>query len=467
LNLMKCLCVRTCIVLVAAGVGWAARSASAQYPADKVELLSHLGVLDFGASAGNDCWGYVSRSGREYALMGLNNSMGVVEITDPRNPVILGTVPHSSSTTGDIKVYRDYAYVAQEGGGGIDIVDLSDVDNGNIRLVKRLTDNGMSRSHNIALNEESGYLYLAVGNINRGALVAWNLHQDPENPFIEGQYGGNRSHDLHVVTYTEGPYAGREIAFSFSEGRGVEIIDVTNKGDMFLMGSTTYPMLGYCHQGWTSADRRYLYADDEFDENQYGITTRTLVFDITDLENPKLVDTFTSGSTATDHNLYVRDGFIFEANYTSGLQIFNANVDPVSPPRVGFFDTYPANDSPGYSGAWSNFPYFPSGNVIISDRSTGLYVVDPSEALGGGVTCDDVKKLKGKCKSSGKAIAVLKLTSGDHEGAVVTFGFSGEPVEAVVKGKKARGTYCCFNASVLISLEDPAECVEPIQAFCE
>ncbi len=465
---MKSIPVRVCILTAALAATWVAGPAAAQYPADKVELLSHIDVVDFGASAGNDCWGYVSPSGREYALMGLNNRMSVIEITDPRNPVILGHVPHGSSTTGDIKVYRHYAYVAQESGGGIDIVDLSDVDNGNIRVVKRLNDNGLSRSHNIALNEDSGYLYLAVGNINRGALVAWNLHQDPENPFIEGQYGGNRSHDLHVITYTEGPYAGREIAFSFSEGRGVEIIDVTDKEDMVLLGRETYPMLGYCHQGWTSDDRRYLYANDEFDEGSFGITTRTLVFDIADLENPTLVNTFTSGLNSTDHNLYVKDGFIFEANYTSGLQIFNANVDPVDPPRVGYFDTYPANDNAGYSGAWSTFPYFPSGNVIISDRSTGFYLVDPSEALGGGgVTCDDIKKFKGKCKPSGKAIGVAKLTSGDHDGSGMTFAFSGEPVEVAVKGKKAKAKYCCFNASVLISLEVPQGCVEPIQAFCE
>ncbi len=449
-------------------MGFMAIPVQAQFPAEKIELLSALSPEQFGANSGNDCWGYTSNTGREYALMGLDNRMSVVEITDPRNPVIIESIAHTSSSTSDIKVYRDYAYVANGNGGGIDIVDLSDVDNGNVTLVKRLTDNGMGSSHNIAINEESGYLYLAIGNINGGDLVAWNLKNDPANPFIEGQYNGNRSHDLHVINYNEGPYAGREIAFSFSEGRGFEIIDVTNKSSMVLLGSSTYPLLGYCHQGWTSADRQYIYLNDEFDEARNGINTRTLVFDITDLENPTLVDTFTSGSTSVDHNLYVHEGFIFQANYTSGLRIFNANVDQVNPPQVGFFDTYPSDDNPNYAGAWSTFPYYPSGNVIISDRSRGLFVVDPSEALGSGeITCDDIKKFKGKCKPNGKAIAILKLRNKDHDGESVVIGFTGENYEVAIKGKRAKATKCCFNATVMISLEKPSGCVEPFQRICQ
>ena len=90
---------------------------------------------------------------------------------------------------------------------------------------------------------------------------------------------------------------------------------------------------------------------------------------------------FTSGLPAIDHNLYVRDGFIFEANYRSGLRIFNANVDPLNPPQVGWFDTYPENDNRGFNGAWSNYPFFPSGTVIVSDIERGLFILDVSQAL--------------------------------------------------------------------------------------
>ncbi|MEE9130378.1 MAG: choice-of-anchor B family protein, partial [Phycisphaerales bacterium] len=133
------------------------------------------------------------------------------------------------------------------------------------------------------------------------------------------------------------------------------------------------------HQGWLSDDRHYLYVSDELDN-----LGRTSMFDVSDLTSPKFIGDFSSTApTATDHNLYVRDGFIFETNYTSGLRVFNA-CDPVNPVEVGFFDTFPANDDPGFSGAWSNYPFFPSGTVIVSDRSGGLFVLDVSEAVAGG-----------------------------------------------------------------------------------
>ncbi len=66
--------------------------ALAQFESDGVSLYAHLNLNDLGgAGNGNDCWGYTSASGREYALMGVSNKMVVVEITDPANPVIVGT----------------------------------------------------------------------------------------------------------------------------------------------------------------------------------------------------------------------------------------------------------------------------------------------------------------------------------------------------------------------------------------
>ena len=151
---------------------------------------------------------------------------------------------------------------------------------------------------------------------------------------------------------------------------------------MFLVGTVGYPDAGYTHQGWLSADRQYLYVNDELDNIQ-----RTLVFEVSDLANPVWSGEFSSTApTAVDHNLYLRDGFIYEANYTSGLRVFDT-CDPVNPVEVGYFDTIAAHDDPGFDGAWSNYPFFPSGTVIVSDRSGGLFVLDVSEAISDG--CSD------------------------------------------------------------------------------
>lgn len=373
---------RTALALAAALLS--ANSARGQFPAQNVTLYDHLDLTELSASWGNDCWGYVSPAGREYALMGLNNKLTVVEITNPFAPVIVGSIAHPSCTWGDVKTYGTYCYVVNDCSGGMDVVDLSNIDaaTNRISLVRRVTAGGLSHSHNVAINTDSGYLYLCGSNLNGGAPVVYSL-SDPANPVEAGRWTEALAayhHDAQIVTYTEGPYAGREILFGFSEERGVDILDVTSKSAIHLLSRTSYPGVSYCHQGWTTADRRYLYVDDELDES-FGATptTRTLIFDIADLENPQLVGTFTTGLASIDHNLYVDGCTVFEANYSSGLRVVNIS-DPLNPVEVGYFDTYPENDNTSFDGIWSSYPYFPSGTVIASDFDRGLFILDVSAA---------------------------------------------------------------------------------------
>ncbi len=344
-----------------------------------VSLQAHLNLAALGGgSSGNDCWGYVSPSGREYALMGVNNKLVVVEITTPNAPVVVASVSHSSSSWSDIKVYLDHAYVVNESGGGLDVIDLSNVDSGIVLLVQRMTTGGFQRSHNVAIDTGSGFLYLCGSNLNGGRLVAYDL-SIPGSPTFVGQIAsgvGTYVHDAEIVTFTSGPNAGKQIAFCGNGGIGLDIYDVTDKSNMFRLSRSTYPNLGYCHQVWLGEDGQFAYVNDETN----GIN-ETVVFDVSDLANPQLVGTYDSGVTAADHNLYVKGNFIFEAEYHAGLRIFCAVDDPINPVQVGWFDTYPANDTGGFQGAWSVYPFFPSGTVIISDTMQGLFVVDPSAAL--------------------------------------------------------------------------------------
>ena len=104
--------------------------AVAQFPAEKVAMYSHVTLRDMGASSALDCWGYVSESGREYAIVGLNTGTSFVEITDPSNPVVVGMIPRGGK---DMKVYKHYVYSSTDGGPFL-IIDVGDIDNGNIKL---------------------------------------------------------------------------------------------------------------------------------------------------------------------------------------------------------------------------------------------------------------------------------------------------------------------------------------------
>lgn len=359
------------IPIAIAAVGVLAPShAAAQFPSDNVSLHSWIDLSTFGATDGNDCWGYVSPSGREYALMGLNNKVAFVEITDPANPEWFASISHASSIWADIKVYENAAYVVTEARGtGIQVIDLSNIDSHVVTLIRTVLSPG--RSHNIAVDTVSGFLYSCGSRESVATTVIFNLGH-PLSPRRVGSWSGAYEHDVQVVTYTSGPFAGRQIMFGASEGRGLDVIDVTDKANVFLVSRTPYPNVAYCHQLWTG-DLQHLYVNDELDS-----IPRITVFDISDLTNPIAVSEVTTGLAAIDHNLYVRDGFIFEANYRSGLRIFDANTDPVNPTQVGWFDTYPANDNSGFDGAWSCYPFFPSGTVIVSDINRGLFVLDVS-----------------------------------------------------------------------------------------
>ena len=346
------------------------RSAVGGFDSENVMLQSWLDLGDFGnPSNGSDCWGYTSPSGREYALMGLYDKMTVVEITDPTNPVIIDSVSHSGSLWADIKVYQDVAYVSNENGGGVDVVDLSNVDNGVVTLVQRMTTNGLSHVHNLAIDTDSGFLYLCSSDLNNGRTVAFDL-SNPHYPTIAGQLNSGPSfHDAQVVTYTSGPYAGRQICFGAAGGSGLHIVDVTNKSNMFTVATASYGGQSYTHQCWLSEDREYLYVNDETDS-----IAETRVFNVSDIYNPAHINSFGWGANSIDHNLYVKGDRLYEANYTSGLRVFDLSSNPANPTLIGFFDTYPANNDESYNGLWSCFPYFDSGVVLGSDIQRGLFI---------------------------------------------------------------------------------------------
>ena len=325
---------------------------------------SRLSLAQMSATFAEDSWGYVSPSQREYAIIGLSQGTGFIEITDPDNPVIISIEPQPVNGR-DMKVYQNYVYSSVDSGPTF-IYDVSDIDNGNITLVNTIS----AGTHNIFIDEVSGFLYLAIG----GPLDIYSL-ADPVNPAFVGRWNGE-THDTQVMTYTSGPNAGKQIAFVFA-GRSerLDIIDVTDKSNIVRIGTANYPSSAYTHQGWLSEDLQYIYANDELDN-----IARTSIFDVGDLTNPVFIQDYAPGGTAVDHNLYVKGNYIYEANYSSGLRILDAS-DPLNLVEVGHFDTYALNNGPGFVGAWNVYPFFPSGNIIVSDRSGGLFVLDPLEAI--------------------------------------------------------------------------------------
>jgi len=92
---------------------------------------------------------------------------------------------------------------------------------------------------------------------------------------------------------------------------------------------------------------------------------------------------YTAAVAATDHNLYIKGRYAYLSNYLSGLRILDlAQIDGGSITEAAFFDTHPESNAAGTSGAWSIYPYFDSGTVILSDISSGLFVLKPDLCTG-------------------------------------------------------------------------------------
>jgi choice-of-anchor B domain-containing protein len=353
------------------------------FPCSGIALRKRVPLAEMGGGRGNDIWGWVDpQTGAEYALVGLNNGTAFVEVSDPEAPVFLGRLPTHTfpSTWRDIKVYQDHAYIVADGAGahGMQVFDLRRLRNHNApeNLSADIVYGRFDHAHNVAINEESGFAYALGTDTCDGGLHMIDI-STPLNPLFAGCHAVSYTHDTQCVIY-RGPDAGhfgREICVSSNEDH-VAIVDVSDKPAPVNLASVSYPQLGYVHQGWLTEDHRFFLLGDELDEVAYNVPTRTHVFDLADLDDPHYLYAYQATTMATDHNLYVKGNQVYQSNYTAGLRVLEfGELEHGELEEVAYFDTHPGSNGRQLDGAWSVYPYLPSGVVIVSDIQAGLFVL--------------------------------------------------------------------------------------------
>lgn len=76
----------------------------------------------------NDVWGYVDKTGKEYAIIGSSKAINIYDVTDCSNPIQkMSYIDGSTVTWRDFKTYRNYAYGVCDGGActeGLEIINL-------------------------------------------------------------------------------------------------------------------------------------------------------------------------------------------------------------------------------------------------------------------------------------------------------------------------------------------------------
>jgi choice-of-anchor B domain-containing protein len=377
------------------------------YPCDNVDLLSLVPNAMLGGGNGNDIWGWTDpETGGEYAIMGTGYGTAFIDVTEPTDPVVLAKVPTESGTYiplwRDIKVFDDHAFIVSEHDfHGMQVVDLTQLRDLSGPFPQPVMPDAVysefGNAHNIAINEDTGYAYAVGSDTCAGGLHMIDIN-DPTEPEFAGCFDEDGyTHDVQCVVY-EGPAGdlqGRELCFASNEDT-VTIVDVTDKDDPVQLSRTGYDEAAYTHQGWLTPDQDWFLFGDELDEQRGTVdNTTTYIMDVSDPANPGDPVPYFHETNAIDHNLYLDDDYVWQANYVAGLRVLDYDDDLLAAGQldeVAYFEVVPDADPSEFAGAWSSYPYFESGTVVVSTLEQGLFVLRPTverPSLDGGDGGDD------------------------------------------------------------------------------
>lgn len=333
-------------------------------------------------AAYSDCWGFRHANGTEVAIIGGIEDIFFYNITSPANPVLIYT-HHVLNINGsvnqslwrDFKTYQNYAYASSdEGDAGLLIFDLSQVP-ASVTLVTQ-TNEFWSRTHNIFIDEIYGRLYAAGSNTQSNGLKILNIGTSPTNPPQIGAIplntlGGGYVHDVYVrnnVAYCSHGSLSRLQMYNMNNLSNITVVGIIDN----------YPEEGYNHSSWLNPAGNMLVMADE----THGSDLKLV--DVSDPLNISADDIHTfyselEGPAAPGapipHNPFIQGNLVYISYYHEGVQVFDIS-NPQNIVCVAYYDTYPENtDYVGYEGCWGVYPFLPSGTIIASDMSNGLFLM--------------------------------------------------------------------------------------------
>lgn len=308
----------------------------------------------------SDVWGYVDEEGNEYALVGENAAFSIVDVTNPTTPVEVYRIEGPSSIWRDIKVWDNKAYVTNETGEGLLIVDLDPLPQNTNLTAQNFDTGGWTSAHNLYI-DENGICYIFGANRGNGGAIMYDLTQDPYELVEVGDVNEWYAHD--GMARGDTLYLGNVLDGFFS------IVDVSDKANHEIL-ATMNTSFNFTHNCWVSDDGNYLYTTDEKSDAYIG------AYDISDVENIQELDLWQSspGNGVIPHNTHFLNNYLVTSYYSDGLSVLDVTY-PYNMIDVGNYDTSEDYEGNGFHGAWGAYPWLPSGNVLITDIETGLYIL--------------------------------------------------------------------------------------------
>ncbi len=321
--------------------------------------MTELGYLDYEERL-SDVWGYTAPDQKEFALVGVFNGLSIVDISDASNPEEVAFIPGPESIWRDIKTWDHYAYCMNETGGGLLIVDLSNLPDISWQRIQPQYANldSLNSSHNIFI-DDSGFLYITGSNINIGETLILDLNDNPEAPEFVSLIDNQYSHDVYV--------RGARLYNSNIYNGFFSIYNISDRSNPFLINTQQTP-LKFTHNAWLSDDGNTLFTTDERPEGTVA------AYDITNEENIRFLDEYlppySDGNGVVVHNVHTLNDFIVTSWYKNGIVILDGSR-PENLVEVAQYDFSPDETA----GCWGAYPFFTSGKIIGTDIETGLYIL--------------------------------------------------------------------------------------------
>jgi choice-of-anchor B domain-containing protein len=330
-----------------------------------VDSLSHINYQALHNANLNDVWGYVDELGNEYAIVGTTKGTSIVDVTDPTNPIEIFWIAGSESIWRDPCVYGDHAFVTTEASDGFLIIDLSPLPASTVLPTSTYTGPvGSSwQSAHTCYVDENGFAYIFGANRGNGGAIMLDVNTDPMNPIEVGDFNDWYVHDGFVRNDTM--YLAHIADGFFS------LVDVSDKANPVLLGTKATPN-DFTHNIWPSTNGQFVFTTDEVSGSFIA------AYDITDPSNIVEVDRIQNspGQGVIPHNTHVKGNYLITSYYSDGIVIHDI-THPHNIVQIGQYDTYPSQTT-GFDGCWGVYPFLPSGTILASDITEGLFILGPT-----------------------------------------------------------------------------------------
>jgi hypothetical protein len=322
-------------------------------------------------SPGTNHYSDVVAEGNFAYVSSWHNTTGVwiFNVSNPDSPVLVNKyAPSNALNMQGIEVLNGIGYFGDDSGSGIHIVNLSNP--AQPKLITRITSaqGGYDSVHDLTL-DGNGHMFVPNYRVNDDVQV-WNV-TNPAAPFLQMTLLGTDTLSVHDVTVKNNKL------IMAGWGGQVDIWDITNidtTGPTFL--GTFFSGLHTQDVSMTD-DGNFLACPRELSSNGdvgiFDISNPANVVRVATLTQPALGIAATSPSTSK-----IMGNLLFVAWYQDGLAVFDI-TDPHNPIFVGNYDTWPGvstGGSGGGNGDWGVWPFLGLDRVLVSDRTTGLYVLN-------------------------------------------------------------------------------------------